>query len=667
MHYRVIDEQTRVSGKSEIDYLHVVRVVDQPDGLSAAAHIEIDFDPSYQKLTLHHLDLVRDGKHLTRLGKRYPLLRRETQLERQMYDGRQTLSIVIDDVRVGDEIDYAFSLAGSNPVFDGKFVRTIWLRNTRGPEALHQVRLLAPATREIRYRVPAKDVEVSTHLLGDLRETVFRRQNVPRFVFEPLAPYSAFLGEQLQFSEFADWAEVARWGAELFAPQPGGRLLDQEAQEISVVNPAPAGRLLAALDFVQKEVRYFGTEIGVSTQRPAAPETVMKQRFGDCKDKVALLRALLARLNIPSTPVLVSLAMRDDLTQLLPSPQAFDHVIARVELDGTTYWLDATRAHQSGQLAKRQVVGLGQGLPLIADTTAPVPLRNSYDSERAAVLDRIHFQTFTDDPTLESRITLRGDLAEQMREALATKSLTEVAAQESTAYLKIYPKARATSAMQVESSIEDDALTIVQNFVVPDFWRLPEPYGALVSQAVPYIVVEALNFPPMEVRQQPLLLPLPGVIRHTIVIEYPEDVYREIPAARFDGGNAYLTLKERVQGTMRRVEYLSELRVNSDQVPAQDWPAFAAKVQELHGKLGFAVNIPVVPLDQLDALTRQLKTAAASASVGAAGAESLGPLKRILLSAAIDGHRLRPELEAHARAERAALFEKNVQAGAPGK
>jgi hypothetical protein len=114
MHYELIDEQVRLGGKLEQDYAHVVRVVNDSSGLSVAAHIEVVFDPTFQKVTLHRLDLVRDGQRTSRLNKDYPLLRRETQLERQMYDGRETLSINIDDVRTGDKIDYAYTVSGAN-------------------------------------------------------------------------------------------------------------------------------------------------------------------------------------------------------------------------------------------------------------------------------------------------------------------------------------------------------------------------------------------------------------------------------------------------------------------------------------------------------------------------------------------------------------------------
>jgi lipoprotein NlpI/transglutaminase-like putative cysteine protease len=661
MHYRVIDEQTRLLGKSETNYLHVVRVIDEAAGLEGAAHIEIDFDPSYQKLTLHHLELVREGQRSSRLGKRYPLLRRETQLEKQMYDGRQTLSIVVDDVRVGDEIDYDYSLAGSNPVFGDKFVRTLWMRNVRGPEALHQVRLLAPLARDIHYRNPDKAMRVTTRMLGDFRELLFRREAVPRLSVDPQAPYNSLLAEQLQFSEFTDWSEVARWGSVLFASAPGGELLAQQIAAIRSHAGTREAQLLAALDFVQKEVRYFGTEIGASTHRPASPEQVLRQRFGDCKDKVALLLALLDGLDIKATPVLVSLALRSAAAELLPSPLDFDHVIARVELDGSTYWLDATRAHQTGTLEMRQLLGLGQGLPLKLDATALVPLRAVYDTERLVARDTIRFETFAADPSLESRLTFRGDLAEGVREALTQQSLNDLAGRLSAPYLRTYPKARTSAPLQVENATEDDSVTLVQHFVIPEFWRLPEQQTGtdLSAQLVPYALVDALTLPRSETRRQALAFAYPGVFRHFIVVEYPADVYTQPPASRYEDGDEFLTLTERVQGTARRIEFASELRINADEVPAAAWPAFTAKLSEWQQKLGFVVSIPAVSPGQLNALARELK------SVGAKRAhdpqhpdDPLVQARLLVLAAEIDGGRLPPQLEARVRAERGKLYDR---------
>ncbi|MBK9623933.1 MAG: DUF3857 domain-containing protein [Rhodocyclaceae bacterium] len=133
MHYRQIDEQLRPEGKSVAAHRHTVRVVDTAAGLPIASQIEAEFDPSYQTLTMHSLELVRGTMRINKLdAKKVQLLQRERQLEQRMYDGRVTMSVVLDDVRVGDEIHYAYTVTGLNPVFEGKFVEIIWMMAQRG-------------------------------------------------------------------------------------------------------------------------------------------------------------------------------------------------------------------------------------------------------------------------------------------------------------------------------------------------------------------------------------------------------------------------------------------------------------------------------------------------------------------------------------------------------
>lgn len=394
MSYRVIDEQYQLGARSETHYFHVVRVINQSAGLDAGSRIEIQFDPSFQNLVLHHLELVRAGKRLNRLDRKYPLLRRETQLERQIYDGRETLSIVLDDVRVGDEIDYAFSVRGANPVFGDKFVALVGLGNITAPETMHEVRLLASPSREIHYAMVHGDLQPEIRTVGGFREMVFRKDHTPRLDLEPGTPYSALIDRWLEFSEFADWAEVARWGASVFPRDARGPLLDQEADAIKAQASSTPERVLAALEFVQKEIRYFGTEIGPYTHRPASPETVLKKRFGDCKDKVALLTTLLDRIGIRATPILVSANLRGAAAQLLPSPLAFDHAIVRVDLDAQSYYLDATRTEQTGTLANRETAGFGQGLPLTSQGSALAALPTAYGTAHLTVTDTFYDRSY---------------------------------------------------------------------------------------------------------------------------------------------------------------------------------------------------------------------------------------------------------------------------------
>ena len=661
MHYRVIDDQIRVDGKTRSAYTRVVRVVDETAGLSTASQIELEFDPSYQTLSVHRLAVIRNGKPINKLDRsRIQVLQRETQLERQMYDGRATASIVLDDVRVGDEIDFAYTVHGANPVFDGRFTSSEWMTSYRGPVALYQVRVIAPASRRIEQRFTMKGVEVSTKTVGALRETVFRRESVPQLRFDANAPTSAITGHVVSLAEFADWADVATWGQALFANKAGGSAIDSKAAEIRARGGDRSAQTLAALEFVQKEIRYFGTEIGMGSHRPAAPDKVMEQRFGDCKDKVALLVALLQKLDIPAQPVLVSTYLRSKVADQLPSPLAFDHVIARVELDGTTYWLDATRSTQTGPLASRQSLGLGQGLVLQPGTNKLVALPTPFDSERMRVVDNVRVDSFQADPTLESRVTYRGDLAEMVRGAIAARGPSEMATSIASGYLKIYPKLQSRGAMQVEEVAGDNAITLVQNFSVPEFWKFPEE-RQLQSDFLQWAVLDALVVPKAETRRDALALQYPGIFRHTIALEFAQDVFTQANSQRFEDGDSHMRLKSTIETSKRRAEYTAEGRLYVDEIAPDEWSAYVAKLSKVLPQLGVRVMISSVPASRLEALGRdvkELETSLVQRKLKPTTQTQREALFRVVvLTAQIDGGRLSPLLEAQARKVRGIQYD----------
>jgi len=70
----------------------------------------------------------------------------------------------------------------------------------------------------------------------------------------------------------------------------------------------------------------------------------MKRKYGDCKDKATLLKALLSAAGIDSSYVLVRTADSGALDRQLFSPSEFNHVILCVRLDNGDHFLDPTLA-----------------------------------------------------------------------------------------------------------------------------------------------------------------------------------------------------------------------------------------------------------------------------------------------------------------------------------
>lgn len=661
LHLRMVDDQTRVDDKNTVRYSHVVRVVNTTAGLSQAAQIEAVFDPNYQSLVFHHVDIIRDGKRSSRLDRRkVQLLQRETQLERRMVDGRVTASLVLDDVRVGDQIDFAMSIRGDNPVFGGRFFDMEWLSPWRGPAAVYQFRLLASESRQIAYRVGAPDVQVSSKVEQGMRETIFRRESVPVVHFDTAAPATATLPHQVQFSEYKDWDDVVKWGRTLFAPGHGPTpLLDKKAEEIRAASSDPEQQLLSALHFVQAEVRYFGTEVGLNSHKPEAPEKVLTQRFGDCKDKASLLVALLQRLDIQAAPVLVSTMFRRQVDAVLPSPLAFDHVIARVELKGQTYWLDGTRAHQTGSLANRQAIGFQRGLPLSATSTGLADMPKPYDAERIVVHDTFRVNRFADGANLESRITYRGDLAEMIRETLASQTMADLEPQIAQPYVRAYPKLKKLAPPKVESSDTDDAITLVQNFAIADFWRFPEQ-RLLVGDAVQWAIADAIRPPNEPTRRDAFAVGYPGIHRHITTMVYPEDVGQP-SSQQADDGDARLAMHVRTDVGPRRTELATEVQFNVDEIAASEWPGYIAMINKLAPRVSITISAPAVSPAHMDQLRKDLQATEESLKKGrplvttSVQYQALG--KAMVLTTQLDEGRLSPELRAQALTARGVQYD----------
>ena len=130
------------------------------------------------------------------------------------------------------------------------------------------------------------------------------------------------------------------------------------------------GSAAEVLEAVQDEVRYFSASLGESSHRPKPAARTYAERLGDCKDKVALLNAVLQRLGFDAQPALVSLQRNRGIADYLPGHDQFDHVITRLQLDDKVYWLDPTLQKQGRRLDTRGHPNYGMVLVVAPQTQA---------------------------------------------------------------------------------------------------------------------------------------------------------------------------------------------------------------------------------------------------------------------------------------------------------
>jgi transglutaminase-like putative cysteine protease len=166
---------------------------------------------------------------------------------------------------------------------------------------------------------------------------VWRFRDVPPLLSEALARPG--FQPRLLCSTFPDWAAFAAWYRRL-VQEADAVTPEIEARAALLTRGARTDRekVVALYDFVTA-LRYVAIPLGVNSHRPHAASSVLKNRYGDCKDKANLFNTLLRTQGIAADLVLVP-----RFTQAHEGvPGAgFNHAISRVRLGGEVLWVDTT-------------------------------------------------------------------------------------------------------------------------------------------------------------------------------------------------------------------------------------------------------------------------------------------------------------------------------------
>lgn len=314
----------------------------QPQALQFG-NIAISWNPASGRPTVHAVRIHRGGEVIDVLnGTGFEVLRREDQLEQAMLSGVLTAVLKVPDLRVGDELEVAYTTPSADPT----------LR-----DASFDILVLGGTTLPGRYRLRVswdKGAEPQIRATDDFSAPVVRDANAlevqvdsPPTLSPPRdAPPRYSWQRLIELSDFKTWGALSKTMVALYgdaariAPQSP---LEQEVARIAAAHPGKLARAQAALALVQQQVRYIYVGLDGGNLRPAAADETWQRRYGDCKGKTALLLGLLAKLGIEAEAVLVRNEGSDDgMDVRLPSPGLFDHVLVRASIDGRQYWLDGT-------------------------------------------------------------------------------------------------------------------------------------------------------------------------------------------------------------------------------------------------------------------------------------------------------------------------------------
>ncbi|MDQ1611531.1 MAG: hypothetical protein QOG00_1462 [Pyrinomonadaceae bacterium] len=135
---------------------------------------------------------------------------------------------------------------------------------------------------------------------------------------------------------FASWTDVSRWYSELSDPQSApDDAIATKACELTANAKTELDKIRAIGRYVQ-DIQYISIQIGVGRFRPHSAAEVFAKRYGDCKDKANLMRAMLRALKIEAYPVLIFSGDATFVREEWASPSQFNHCIIAVRVGDET-------------------------------------------------------------------------------------------------------------------------------------------------------------------------------------------------------------------------------------------------------------------------------------------------------------------------------------------
>ncbi|HET9238207.1 MAG TPA: DUF3857 domain-containing protein [Oligoflexus sp.] len=587
--YLLVDRQDSFVGPAPQSFFRLVGRINNPAGLDELSQIIADFDPGYEKLIFHHITIKRDQDQpvITLKPTDFEMIRREKDSERQIFDGTLTASYLLHDLRVGDVVDYAYSVVGQQPLLGKKYSGRHDL-NWTVPVLEAQIRQIWPREASVQWKANRADVAIQQRVEGSGLIMQWTGRKLPPQLSEDQVPEWMDPMDTLTFSSWKDWDEVVRWALPFYQVKGASdQAVEDMAQRIRERVQEQKAQVEEAIRFVQDDIRYVGIELGSGSFVPRQPDEVLRKRFGDCKDKALLLTRLIQRLGYEAFPILVRSEGGQELEAMPATPLAFNHVIVGVKdpAKGALYWVDGTLSHQGVKLESRDYPGFYVGLPLregarelLKQDPALTPVG------RIDYQERYETQDFLEPIVLTIQSRFSGWQAEKMRADLAAQGSVVLSDNLANYIKKLYPAAEIQQAPVFQDDRLGNELTITESYSVPDLWRQTDSGAWRLDVAAGAYISQYLMQPEKVKRVHPVAQMFPLQITHRQDVVIPAEW--SVPAHDFtieNSGFRYHLTQTFADGVLSFVHDYTSL---ADHVDVRDLAVYLEDADQVRQELG---------------------------------------------------------------------------------
>ena len=228
---------------------------------------------------------------------------------------------------------------------------------------------------------------------------------------------------QIFISETQTWDDVISSNLKAFEKSNNKHSAVKEMLDSITTDGMSQEEKIAAIHkFVSRDIRYVSmSELGHRVT-PHTSVSVLKNRFGDCKDKSALLQGMLRLIGIDAEPVLVA-TQRSNLNNTpLPNSGYFDHMVICFDSGKRFYCLDPTDSNTDINSISSWIQGMAS--LTLKEGAKPSKIPRSPYQWRLDISSTLEFDEKANVHEKQERI-YHGEYASGLRGSYASKNVEE--------------------------------------------------------------------------------------------------------------------------------------------------------------------------------------------------------------------------------------------------
>ncbi len=328
----LLDKATRIihsDGSSELIIHQIIKICRERG--RRFAEVQIPYNEAFQRVRIDFAHTItREGKKIeVKKSAIHTITPASLAPYAALYSSLRTKTISMPAVGLGSTIEYKYRIFQKKSLMKNHFWDGFYFQSEE-PFVLSKYVLALPEERRFKKAekgiAPPKVTEK-----GNRRVYIWEKRDIPGLIPEPQMPPLSEVVPLLSVSSVKDWEEVASWYWDLAKSRTRpDKAIRREVHRLIEGKKTSREKLRAIYNYCSSNIRYVGLEIGINGYQPHEAAKVFWLKYGDCKDKAALLVAMLQVAGIKSYLVLINTDHQIDID--LPSPGQFNHCIVAVPI-----------------------------------------------------------------------------------------------------------------------------------------------------------------------------------------------------------------------------------------------------------------------------------------------------------------------------------------------